>query len=332
MAGAAGDRTVPMRRWVVGVVVGGLVLGAACSGGDGGDSGDSGDGGDGQSVVEAVSEGGGGAVDLMERLPASSPAAAYVDLDAAREQLGLPADADLDDIDLTGEPERARLLGVAALGLPHLAQPRDVPLTSALDTGQVHAAAATGSTSREYGVAVVRTDQSFDDLADALAQAGYEAEGELLVRGGPALQVVFPVVADGGDGTIVLATSEEAARAVLDGDPRSSPAVELLDQVPGIAAAAVVPSSGLECGAVGVGVDLEPATGEIVIFAGDDPDPAQAVPDPDALPALRQAELGEPQVDGDHVRIELEYETDVPLVNPTRLAASDITAEDVYRC
>lgn len=312
-----------MRRTWIGVLVGGLVLVAACS---------SDDDGDGGNVLDNL--GGGDASELAARLPAGAATVSRVDLDAAREQLGLPDDSDVAEVDITSEPDRARLLALAALGLPYLNRPQDeIPLESALDTGQVHAAAATGTYDRERGAAIVRTDQSFDDLADALADHGYEATGDMVVADGPLLRLVFPVVADGGDGTIVLAASETAARAVLDGGDEGSPATDLLDQLPGIAAAAGASSDGLECGnGFGVGVDLEPAAGEMVIFAGGDPDPAQALPDPDAVSLLGDLELGDRRVEGDFVHVEFEYPTEHPLQTPTQLVASELVATDIYQC
>jgi hypothetical protein len=251
-----------------------------------------------------------------------------VSLDAAREQLGVPADTDVDDFDFTAEPDRARLLGVAVLGLPYLnAAFEDVPFRSALDTGQVHAAAATSAFDRERGAAVVRTDQSFDDLASALADAGYEPTEDLLVSEASPSDVLYPVVADGGEGTIILARSETAVRRVLDGDVGPTPAIELLEQLPGVAAAAGADPGGLACGnGFGVGVDLEPAPGEIVIFAGDDPDPDQAIPDPESTPDLRPVDLGDRQAQGPYVRVEFEYSTDLPLQSPARLVSSELLA------
>ena len=217
----------------------------------------------------------------------------------------------------------------------YLSNPRDdIPLKSALDTGQVHAAAAVADLDRERGAAVVATDQSFDDLAGALGEADYERSGDLVIGNGPLMELVFPVVANGGDGTIVLARSEAAARNVLEGNAGSTtPALELLGQLPGIAAAAGASSDGLACGSgLGVGVDLEPATGEIVIFAGDGADPARAIADPASNPVLRQLELGERQAQDGYIRVEFEYSTDVPLQNPTRLVSSDLPAGEIYRC
>lgn len=313
-----------MRRSLIGVVVAlVLVLVAGCSGDDD----------DGGSVLGAL-PGANGADDLVGRLP-ESPTVAYVDLDAARDQLGLAtdADADVDDVDLDGDPERARLVGVAALGLPYLRHPYDVPLASALDTSLVHAAASTVTSGPNNGAAVVRTDQSFDDLADALADEGYEPDGDLLVRGGPTVQAVFPVVADGGDGTLVLAASEAEARAVLDGGAGTTPAIELLGRLPGIAVAAGATPDGLDCGAFGAGIDLEPAAGELVVFAGADPDPARAVPDPESNLVLRQVELDDRRVDGEYVRVELEYRTEeFPFMNPTHLVSGELVAGDIYPC
>jgi hypothetical protein len=320
-----------MRRSGVRLLAAGLALAvgsvAACAGesdddpfGTAGADGDRGDRGQ--------------AAGLAARLPGGATSVGAVDLDAARSQLGLADDTDVDDFDFTAEPDRARLLGVAALGLPYLSNPRDdIPLKSALDTGEVHAAAAVADLDRERGAAIVATDQSFDDLAEALAEAGYERRGDLVVGNGPLMELVFPVVADGGDGTIVLARSEAAARNVLEGEAGSTPPLELLGELPGIAAAAGASPDGLACGnGLGVGVDLEPAAGEIVIFAGDDADPARAIADPASNPVLRQLDLGERQAQDGYIRVEFEYSTDVPLQNPTQLVSSDLPAGEIYQC
>jgi hypothetical protein len=327
--GSLGERTVrTMGRSGVRLLAAGLALAmgsvAACA-----------DESDDDPVGAAAAQGDRGeAADLAARLPAGATSVGAVDLDAARSQLGLADDTDVDNFDFTAEPERARLLGVAVVGLPYLGSPRnDVPLKWALDTGQVHAAAAVADIDRERGAAIVATDQSFDDLAEALIEAGYERRGDLVVGNGPLMELVFPVVADGGDGTIVLARSEAAARNVLEGEAGSTPALDLLAQSPGIAATAGASPDGLACGnGVGVGVDLEPATGEIVIFAGDGADPARAIADPASNPILRELELGERRAQDGYIRVEFEYSTDVPLRNPTRLVSSDLPAGEIYEC
>jgi hypothetical protein len=84
----------------------------------------------------------------------------------------------------------------------------------------------------------------------------------------------------------------------------------VLGQLPGIAAAAGANPDGLACGdGFGVGVDLDPAAGEIVIFAGDDPEPGRAVADPYSTPILSDLDLRDRQTQGQYVRVEFEYST-----------------------
>src|SRR5215467_12655043 len=111
-----------VRAWSAGLLVAWLVV-AGC-GHDGG--------------------GGGGARALAARLPAGGPGVAVVDLDAARQQLHLAADTDVDGVDAARDPARARLRGVAGLALPYLARAVDDPMAAALHTGEVHQVASTG--------------------------------------------------------------------------------------------------------------------------------------------------------------------------------------------
>lgn len=307
------------RTLAIAVLLGaGTVLGACSDDGSGADP-------------DHAASGGG----LAGRLPAGANRVASVDLDGARDQLGLPAGTGVDDVDVDAEPERARLLTVAALGLPYLGLPPEhtSALRAAIDTGLIHEAAAVVGFDTEHGAAVLRTDQAFADLAARLADEGYAQDDDLLVSDQSDDAIEYPVVADGGDGTVVLAQSEAAARAVLDGGGGSTPAVDMLARLTGVVATAgTVPGIAGCGGRFGVGADAEPTTGQLVVFAGPDPDPANALPGP-VPPGRAGVDIGARTVDGEYVVVDFEYDPDPFLEHPAHaVVANNFVFGLLYDC
>lgn len=215
------------------------------------------------------------------------PALAYADLAAAREQLGLAADAAI-------RPRTQRLLFTFAarplfmFSLAFRADPSLGPLGEVLDGGQIEAAAGTnfalsGPGSDEIGpddVLVLRTRQPFGQIANRLRQLGYEdgldgllVAGEPLpepddeVRRAPSYDgVPFPAVGDAGEGVVAMGGSERAVRAALEGaDEELSEVAALVATLPGVSRAARGFDSRDCVVAVGLGESAAPREGELVI-------------------------------------------------------------------
>ena len=190
--------------------------------------------------------------ELLERLPPESAAVASVDLKAVREAAGDGAEAE----------ERLRF--AAALGLPYLARPQASPLRDAIDLAQVQAV-ATNSFAGEDSLAVVDSEQSFDDLAAALEREGYEREGELLVSDARIFEVVYPVVGE-ADGLLLLGGSraavEEATEREDGGDEELLELLAALEDAP-------VRGAGLLSGGcvrgVAISDQFDPPEGELVL-------------------------------------------------------------------
>jgi hypothetical protein len=178
---------------------------------------------------------------------------AFADVAAAREQLGLPADADalafelLADQDYDPKSPEARLLESATLAMPNfsvvsrsvtytvpagtdldrvrpdLPPPKPTSFTEAFDGRAIAAAVTGGSTDGPRGaLTAIRTSQPFDELADALAKHGYQRQGDVLSKPGADTNEV----ADAGDGVVVL-SSKDASAADAVADPGGGPAAAL---------------------------------------------------------------------------------------------------------
>jgi hypothetical protein len=242
--------------------------------------------------------------ELTRYLPAGDAGyVAYADVAAVREELGLPADADALDygilLDRQTDPAapEARLLDTARLALPSLGfsiNPLEPdPVTEAFDGGAI-AAAATGAT--KEALMAIRTSQPFDELADALADEGYERDGDVLsAPGAPIGEVV-----DAGDGIFVLGEHDaSAADAVADppGGPEAALAlVEPADE-PVLQAVGGLPADDDCVTGYGGWHEASAETGDFRI-AVDGPADAGRV-DLQGLAELTDTELGEPSADGD---------------------------------
>src|SRR5918999_216783 len=82
-------------------------------------------------------------------------------------------------------------------------RPEPTPLSEAIDGRRVKAAAAQ-PVAGAPAVLAVATDQPFDEIAAGLRKRRYVRRDDLLVSPEGFSRVVFPVVADGGDGVLVL--------------------------------------------------------------------------------------------------------------------------------
>lgn len=221
-------------------------------------------------------------------------AVAYVDLAGARDQLGLPEDAPASD-----RGRRRLLLSFATRPLfrfSTFAAPRPSlgSLGEVLDTRRLVAAAGSnfafaGPLSDQVGpedAVVLRTDQPFDEIAEALRKLGYEENAGGLLRApepidpdetrsgiDPRRRIAFPVAGAGNGGVVVFAGSGRAARAALEGAEHTlTPAARLVAELPGVSRAAA--GRGLLYGrcvrALGLGEDANPREGVLVVVVAEE--------------------------------------------------------------
>jgi hypothetical protein len=205
---------------------------------------------------------------------------AYADLDAAREQLGLPPDAAI-----SGGGRQRLLLSFAARPLFRFStvisgNPSLGPLGDVLDSHSIEVAVGTnfafsGPGADEiwpWDVVVLRTTQPFEEIAGVLREDGYEETDGLLLadRRPPGTRrypstFPFPSIGDGGDGVVVFGGSAAAARAALrDAGAELTEAAALLAELPGVARVASRPSSRCVV-AIGLGEEADPREGELVV-------------------------------------------------------------------
>lgn len=286
---------------------------AACGGGSDG-------GGDGRAVAG-----------LVDRLPEDAPRVASMDVAAYREALDLAEDQGFED----GFDDRSRpLLFALSDAVPFLADPRSTPISEAFDTGAVTAVASVPvAFDPDRGVVVVRTDQSFEDLAGALEDQGYERDGDVVATDQPPMRVGgVTVAASAGDDVVVLATSTELARSVAGGEGDGPALAGALGSVEGPFRMALAAPDGESCVAtVAAGWQVAPAEGEVEVTLTDaaaDGADAEALLSGD-LPPDRQVELVAPEVDGATVRAGFRTDT---VGSPFGFMSSEATLDDIYRC
>ena len=236
-----------------------------------------------------------------------------MDLDEARRQLGLPQDADPTRLSFKQLGRgRGRFLYVAQAPLAGLLNPapaiRNSPVAQTIDIGAIGAVAATVVHGPEE-VTAIDTDQPFELIARRLERLGLTREGAVLVDEDPAR--VFPsfsVVADAGDGIVVLATTREAALAALDRD-ELSPAAQVVRTVEGVIRRGVSLSSDDEScvRSFGLGQDLVPPEGEVLVRVDGEADAADFTVPPLRDDVERVVRFGAPVADGDEVSLPVTY-------------------------
>jgi hypothetical protein len=280
--------------------------------------------------------------ELLDHVPSvEGGALAYADFATAKEQLGLPEDADVADFTTGDDPAnvgRERLADTAAWLLHYLTNPQPTPLRKAIDHGAI-GAAANNVDDGGSGVSVIRTSQSFDDIARALGRSGYERDGDVLEsKSPPGPSRLYRVLADAGDGVIVLGFERRAVEDAVAGSAGSDNlARALLEGVDGVARgsiATVVDSTSLDCVrglAVGESFDRETADLRIEIDG-------EASADRFRLPELRERprlEYGEPEVEGGVLTVEIVggRDPDVPGVElPLDLLTAALKPSRIYEC
>jgi hypothetical protein len=280
------------------------------------------------------SDDGGSGGDLVERVPGNARVIGFVDFEAAKETLGLPADADPSDLpDAEGEDFLAhqRLFAAAGLALPYLSRPTGPPLSEAIDHSRVNAAASAPIIG-EDSMAVLATDQPFDEIAERLEADGYRRDGDVLVSDEPFLEIGFRAVG-AGDGVVAMAQTAEGVQAALDGGAGEGGEElrDLLDEVDApIRAASRVEGNCLT--GVAVGDELSPASGVLLMRAEDGAEAeafrAEGI---HQLGYARAFEFEESAADGDLASVGFDYPPR-PGVTPTSLLMGELVLGSFYRC
>lgn len=244
--------------------------------------------------------------DLVDRLPADTVTASYVDLEALREQLGLPEDADPSEVDITDQSDESQdllqLQGAVAMVLQNLSVPgSEDPINAALDGGQITAAArgnGTGTAEEPpVTLTVIKTDQSFDDIAAGLEDEGFEEKDSVLES---EEAPTYNVVADAGDGVVVLGDERDAVETAVADEGEAPAVADLLDEVEGAQRTATVFEDSECVTSIVTGADADPLEGEMVLNVDGEADEDNF---DDAATVGFGIELEDPEFDGDTVRV-----------------------------
>ncbi len=269
---------------------------------------------------------------LTDYLSSESFTVQVADLTAFREQLGLPEDADAlpdtpADVDKDpADPDR-RLLSASVITMPELSfaiqtLQRD-PIAEAFDGTAISAAATSGGA--EGTLSAIRTSQTFDDLAGALEDQGYERDGDTLSN--PDARI--GEVSDAGDGVFVIAGADaSAADAVADPPGGPAEAVALLEPRDEPLGQAVVGLAEDCVQAFGGWENAEGTAGTIRLALDDEADADRV--DVALIEENASLATSEPVVDGDSV--------EVPFENPGQNSGSPIRdllisfPSEIYDC
>ena len=274
--------------------------------------------------------------DLARYLPEDAAVLAVADLDAAREELGIADDADAIDLeavsggDLDLESPEYQLINVAINVVPPVRQFAQTfespPVLEALDGGAISAGAA-DQAGLMGAPAAIRTSQSFDELADELAGAGYERDGDLLSNPEQAITEI----ADAGDGIWVMTAGDEGPTAgELVESPPGGPAqqIELVDGSDLALALATSGPEGESCLIGFAGLQNADGTEGEIVLEIDGEASAEAV-DLDAIEG--DLDLGQPAVDGSVVTIPFTA-SPAPNASPVGSLFSQLRPLGAYDC
>lgn len=269
------------------------------------------------------------AASLARLLPTGElPGLIAADVAAAREANGLAADADPLDGFPGGSTEEQRFAG-AFIGMRDVTSPIESPIRTALDHGAITAYAGNQNFGRD-AVVLVATSQPFDEIATSLEGEGYELEGDVLVGDGLAPELIYTAVAE-ADGYIVLGSDPALVGAIAEGSDSTGPPeeVELLDGLDGPVMAAT--SLGSDCLDSITIEDRMDGTAELRLNLSTEPDPEGFGLDDEPGPLFGYS-LDEPTVDGDALAVEIESNTDTPVLSPIGLLNADVPAGTIYDC
>jgi hypothetical protein len=203
------------------------------------------------------------------------------------------------------------------------------PLTSALaSAGYVAATPEFRRTGEEGG----GWPGTFDDVAAALVTDGYERHGDVLESDSSFVEGSYGVIADAGDGVLVLGYNRQAvAEAIEDAPSNDNPARPLIERVEGVVRSSARPTDlgCIEGIAAGESADLR--RGEIRIEVEGEAAPGR-LNLPDAL-ALPEFEFGKPEVKGNVVTAEVAVDPQSGrLSGPIDLLATELAPSEIYAC
>jgi hypothetical protein len=227
----------------------------------------------------------------------------YTDISGARRDAGLPADADVNEVN--SDPNAIRLSTVVTTALSYTHRPKPTPLSESIDGTKVQTAAALAFIA-DFGVVVLRTKQPFAEIARSLRRRGYKESGNrgFLISPAPRARLIYPVVADGGDGVVILAGNVRVARAALAGENTElTPGSRLIEDVPGVARAAAAGLKGC-VRARAAGQDLMPQEGEYLVLVEGRPDAKRLKLAGGSYGGLQGVKVGETETDGRRLRAE----------------------------
>jgi hypothetical protein len=276
---------------------------------------------------------------LMEQLPIGRyDPVALIDLDQARDALDLPSDADpsfvsperSDAEEAFSAATRSTLLHLRA-SHPSIPPP---PIRDALDLSRASGIVSNDQV-RDEGMALVVTDQPFDEIAAALEMEGYVRDGDVLSSDRPWPEIFYPHIA-GGDGVVALARSPEApdgslalAAATRSGAPTDGPARELAARADAPAVRAVTLDGDCVL-AVATAERFGDGEATILLSTRDEADPDRFAPDL----ALSDSGLEPEQVTADGNTLEIEVRSlHLPSLYGLSIALSNAEGfDDAYEC
>jgi hypothetical protein len=283
------------------------------------------DGGEAQEPAVAAPD----ATALLGYLPPNPPEIALVDLAAARADLGLPADADASE--LGGSDAQSDLGAAAGSVIPYLSLPRRRPIQDAIDHRAITAAAG-NLVQGGPGITAIATAQPLDDIGQRLITEGYERHGDILESDSSFVQGSYSVIADTGDGVLVLGFSRGTVeRATEDAAAADNPARPLIEEVSGVTRKALV-TDDLDCiDGIGVGQSADLDSGEIRIEVAEEAS-GERFRLADAL-TLPEFEFGKPDVDESVLTAHVEVDPQSGLLNgPISLLGTDLAPSEIYDC
>ncbi|CAN5601138.1 hypothetical protein BH10ACT11_BH10ACT11_03440 [soil metagenome] len=284
---------------------------------------------------------------LTRYLPADSREVATVDFTAVKQQLGLAADQRLPtydrlNVDISLQKDReaeADLYDAAALTVAPLFDPAASnvvalgasdrtadPLSKALDTSQITAAAA-NETSAEQPVTVIETTQPFDQLASALEKVGYRRDGASLIpRDASSLELT-----DAGNGVIVFGGNGLATSELVTSPPGGPPAqVSIIEAAKDVVAVAgAVPASSC-LRAFGGWHDADGGQGVLRLELSDAA--ASGRLDRNLIDLDGGLEVGTPEADGDAVQLSYSLQHPENSVSPVGDLLQRTPLKRLYDC
>lgn len=231
----------------------------------------------------------GDAVDLTKRLPAGADHYAVSDLAVLREDYDLPDDAD--PLSGNGGYDQG-FLELATRPLAGLLNTPDPDVFAALDLGAVQAAALSSGGGAD--VTVLATNADTGDVGSALGDLGFEDQGGILGKGGGSVSFRL-------DEGLIYAAGDPAQLRDLPDDPLDEIPDPLLEAVEG-AAITLAPGLGDCTSGIATAANAD-GSGELAVAVDGGADASRL-----KLEESSSISFGDPEVDGDVVKVSVESE------------------------